>query len=398
MVRPLLDPRFPARLRELRRARGLSLRELADAAYVGKSTLSQLENGRMNPSVEMAAHLDRALGADGVLAGMVTPGTDDPYDPDMSPTGAILMETVADPGSPLGSDDLHRLRDAISQFVALDNAYGGNDLHRIALRAFHNAGRKLACGAYTATVETDLQATVGELGGIAAWLLYDADRQDDSRRVMTEAMTVTRLAGDRAVELLEWAHVAMQSVHLRRGREALRIAEHVLDNDRLSPRVGGLFQLRRARALATLGDQARSLAALGQARALISEGTTGRDPAWAWWIDENELTWHAAMLHSDLGQYRRAVDLFHTTVHEYPATGRRQYNNLAHLLDVLTTVGAWSDAEPVVREVLPMVDEVGSTRTEQLLRRAADRIRRARVPDSLADLAQVLVSRLPQVH
>jgi transcriptional regulator with XRE-family HTH domain len=233
----------------LRQARGLSLREFAQAAYVSKSTLSGLENGRFAPSADMAGHLDRALDADGELARMVTqtPATD----PEPSPAGTVLIDTVLDPGRPLDGGDVQRLRGAISQLVALENAYGADDLYRFALRVFRHAGRKLACGAYPTAVETDLQATVGELGGLAAWLLYDADRQDESRRIITEACIVTRLAGDRSVELLQLAHMAMQSVHLRRGREALRVAEHVLDDRALSPRVAGLFQIRRARALAT---------------------------------------------------------------------------------------------------------------------------------------------------
>lgn len=71
--RPFVDPRFPCRLRELRTAAGLSLRQLAGAAYIAKSTLSELESGTTGPSVEMATHLDRVLNADGRLIGMVTP-------------------------------------------------------------------------------------------------------------------------------------------------------------------------------------------------------------------------------------------------------------------------------------------------------------------------------------
>jgi transcriptional regulator with XRE-family HTH domain len=67
----IVDPRFAARLRELRSAAGLSLRDLSRSAYLGKSTLSELENGRTVPSMETAAHLDDVLSAGGELAGMV---------------------------------------------------------------------------------------------------------------------------------------------------------------------------------------------------------------------------------------------------------------------------------------------------------------------------------------
>lgn len=387
---PLVDPRFPGRLRQLRTAAGLSLRELATAAYVGKSTLSELENGATGPSVEMAGHLDHALGAGGDLARMVTTNAE--------PARLGLVDVPFEPGRPFDATDVTRLRETVGQLVALDNAYGGDDTHRLALRVYATTSRKLACGAFNPAAETDLQAVVGEIGEVAAWLLYDADRQDESRRVNIEAMTVSRLAGDRAVELLELANMAMQSVHLRRGREALRIAEHVLSADRLTPRVAGLFHIRRARALAELGDGPRAMAALHQAGSLIGSGTTDRDPPWAWWIDANELAWHSAMLHADLGDHTRAVDLFASAVRDHPATGRRQYNNLAHLLDALTGVAAWVDAESVAGEILPYLDEIGSARTEHLLARAVTRIRRARVPDTLGDLASAFDARLSGVR
>ena len=41
-----------ARLRELRVERGMSLSELARRAGVGKGSLSEIESGRRNPTVE----------------------------------------------------------------------------------------------------------------------------------------------------------------------------------------------------------------------------------------------------------------------------------------------------------------------------------------------------------
>lgn len=66
-----VDPSFGLRLRELREARGLSLRELGLAAYLSKSQISEYETGRRRPSAEMAGHLDRALDAAGELVAMV---------------------------------------------------------------------------------------------------------------------------------------------------------------------------------------------------------------------------------------------------------------------------------------------------------------------------------------
>ena len=66
-----VDPSFPRRLRALRNQRDMSVRDLAAEAFVAKSTISDLENGRKQPTVETARALDRALHAGGELAGLV---------------------------------------------------------------------------------------------------------------------------------------------------------------------------------------------------------------------------------------------------------------------------------------------------------------------------------------
>ncbi|MFI6033316.1 helix-turn-helix domain-containing protein [Streptomyces sp. NPDC051315] len=49
------------RLRELREARGMSLSELARRSKIGKGTLSELESGRRNPTLETLYALTTAL-------------------------------------------------------------------------------------------------------------------------------------------------------------------------------------------------------------------------------------------------------------------------------------------------------------------------------------------------
>jgi len=61
-------PGFGEQLRELRRARRLSLRALAATSHYSKSLLSNWETGRSVPTVEISARLDRLLDANGRLA------------------------------------------------------------------------------------------------------------------------------------------------------------------------------------------------------------------------------------------------------------------------------------------------------------------------------------------
>ena len=50
------------RLEELRRERGVRQEELAEALRVSRQTISSLENGRYNPSIELAFRVARYFG------------------------------------------------------------------------------------------------------------------------------------------------------------------------------------------------------------------------------------------------------------------------------------------------------------------------------------------------
>ncbi|MZD09231.1 helix-turn-helix domain-containing protein [Streptomyces sp. SID5785] len=70
-----LNDEVGRRLRELRRADGLSLSELARRSGVGKGTLSELESGRRNPTLETLYALATALGRPlGAVLGDPPPG------------------------------------------------------------------------------------------------------------------------------------------------------------------------------------------------------------------------------------------------------------------------------------------------------------------------------------
>lgn len=53
---------FPARLYELRQAKGWLQQQLADAAGLSKGGVTQLEQGRRSPSLETAIAIARAMG------------------------------------------------------------------------------------------------------------------------------------------------------------------------------------------------------------------------------------------------------------------------------------------------------------------------------------------------
>src|SRR5439155_26910938 len=137
----------------------------------------------------LAARFDTALGAAGLLVHLAE-------EPPPIPLPAALTLPIAgdvtivdtDLTRPLGADDVAHLHDPIGHLVALDTTYGGDGIARPAVRAWRAAEQHLAAGRYQPGVERDLQAAVAELGEVAGWLLYDADRPDESHRVSVEAL------------------------------------------------------------------------------------------------------------------------------------------------------------------------------------------------------------------
>jgi transcriptional regulator with XRE-family HTH domain len=294
---------------------------------------------------------------------------------------------------------LEAVQQHIWHIVELDNRFGGSDLARLAVRFFRSLHQQLGTGAYEPSIERDLQATAGELAEVAGWLLYDADRQDDVRRMNQEALYFSRLAGDRSMELLTLQNASMHAGHLGRPREALHLARSVLESrDRLSPRVKTLFLVRKARALAQGGDE-QALRLFDQVRSRYQDGMRDSDPKWAWWVNERELAWHEGMALVDLGRSRDAVGKFEQSVWVMaPHQMRGRYLHLGYLLSAQVKVGAWTDAEMTMRQIATMVNDVSSTRTVVLLAGILPELQHEHVPGSTRETAGQLALLLSQAN
>lgn len=292
---------------------------------------------------------------------------------------------------------LEAVQQHIRHIVELDGRFGGADLARLAVSFFRSVHQRLGAGAYELAIERDLQATAGELAEVAGWLLYDAARQGDVRRMNQEALYFSRLSGDRTMELLTLQNVSMHAGFLGRPREALHVARSVLESrDRLSPRIKTLFLVRKARALAQGGDD-QALRLFDQARSRYQDGVRDSDPKWVWWVDERELAWHEGMLLVDLGRPREAIEKFEQSVATTPPSyARGRYLHLGYLLDAQVKVGAWNDAETTTRQIAPLIGDVASTRGMLLLAQILSELKHEHITGSTREAAEQLTLLLSQ--
>ena len=199
-------------------------------------------------------------------------------------------------------------------------------------RFFRTLHNQLGAGAYDQKLERDLHAAAGELAEVVGWLAYDAEDHDLARRMNQESLYFTRLCGDKTTELLTVQNSSMHAASQGRPMEALQLARSVLEGDyQLSPRLRGLFLMRKARALAQCEDES-AVELFPQIRSLFLDGVSDADPAWAWWVDERELLWHEAMAQRDLGM-PQAVTQFERSALGVPANEiRSQYVHRSYLL------------------------------------------------------------------
>jgi tetratricopeptide (TPR) repeat protein len=301
-------------------------------------------------------------------------------------------------GAPVGADYVESLHETIKYLAALDGVHGGADVAPLALRSFHRAQLILREGRYQPASERDLEAVTAEIAELSGWLLFDAERHQESRRVNAEALTLARIAGDTSMEWFVLSNQALASVHTGRNREALRIAQGMTRSQDLPRRVQALFDVRAARALAALGDSTSALRAFDRARSAFADGTTTRDPAWSWWFDERELAGHEGMIHSALGDHSRAVPHLATAVER--SQGREHfrwalYIHRANLLRALLRASSWAEAERVAIDLVPMVGMIASARTEGLLRRTVARPEaRPQMLSTLSDILDYIGNRL----
>lgn len=296
---------------------------------------------------------------------------------------------------PADSGYIEAVRNLVGPIVELDNLFGGQDLARIASRIFRAIYDRIVVGDYDPAVETDLLAASAEIAEVAGWLAYDADDQRMARQLNHEALMLSQMSGDRALELLVLQNMSMQASYLNRPREALLLARRVASDGRpLSARLMAIFKVREGRALAQEGRAADARKAFVQARALFSDGAADRDPAWSWWFEHHELAWHEAMAEADLGNWQTAIDLFRSSINPSATTSHRdKYVYRSNLLWALAKGGDWRAADEVIDELSGFVGNVASQRTisllkrvEKLLNQERDAPARRRAADHLGDL------------
>lgn len=365
---------FAAKLAELMAQHGYGVLSLARDVPIDQAHMSRMMHGKKLPSRPTAQRLDELLHAGGELVAL----SDEAHRSEFSRE------------QPSGRDsgalaDVDEVRQTSQMLITMERRLGGDAVLPAAVKAFRVASD-------AAGDNHDQLAAAAESGEVAGWIAYDAERPDVSRRLASEALVLSREAGDRDMELFLGSHATMLDVEQGRPASALRISAAILEQ-RLPKHVEAVFRIRQGRALVRLGRSREGLADLDRAGQLISDGPGSRDPWWTFWVTPSEIWWQQGTALADVGDWRGAVPLLGSAANARSAQhgARTVLHDQACLAEALVRAGGLSDAEQVIGELAPAARLITSARTSKVLLRAAAHARAAEA-DDLADEIRGLVA------
>jgi hypothetical protein len=289
----------------------------------------------------------------------------------------VLGDLDGAEAAPADEQYVAAVRESVQELVALDVKFGGDSTSALAVRALSLVRHRLNSGRYRRGIRRDLQAATAELAELSGWLLCDANRQIAADRINHEAVALSRLSGDRAMELFTIHNMSLQATYLRRPERTLQLVEPILEQGKLTPRLTAMFQLRVARAYAQMGLRTDAMKSLSQATGRLFDGVSGRDPAWSWWISARGFSHATGALFGSLGEWHAAIEPVQHALEAAPPHARRdRFLYQCVLLNAQLQVGARHDAEDTARSLIPLIGSVQSTRPLATLASALDRHRR----------------------
>lgn len=334
------DTSFGFELRQRRRAKGLSLRQLSRLAHLDFTYLSRVENNLRQPSESMASAVDIALEADGVLIAIaqvqrVAAGPRavvfDPVRRREFVTTGIATAVASLSGvqdstkrvGRVGVADVERLDRAVARLRTLGHQHGGAILWEAATGVAREGYYLLEQGKYTDEVEAMLLAATGRAQMCAGWLAFDTGQQDAARSSYNEALSLARQTGSISVEVHALVNLAHQSLFMEMPRQALRYAEaaqRVACSHSPHGKMSVVPYVRQATAFAIEGDRAGSAKAMAEARNRFDAVSSDEEDSWVGFISPGELDNIEAAAAMKLGDNRRAEALWMRAIPQHGPT------------------------------------------------------------------------------
>jgi transcriptional regulator with XRE-family HTH domain len=274
---------FGTTLRALRESAGLSLYALAGRITWSKAAIGHVETGVRLPSPEIAAALDRSLGANGVLIALAAAERETRRTVDDVKRRELLKGLAGAALTPLpagrvANADVAPLVTRLAHLRSLDDALGGADTFDLYVAEVNQTRAALANTTHSGATRQTLLGVLAEQAQLAGWAAFDAgwlDRSEDlyatSRAAALDADNPGLYANALALDAYQRAFSGNPDANLATAScDAL--------TERVPARVRALVYDRAAWTYAVTGMTAATENALGQAADAIDRSGRATRP------------------------------------------------------------------------------------------------------------------------
>jgi transcriptional regulator with XRE-family HTH domain len=389
------------RLRELRERYGWTQAEVVAEIHrralergdpvmpgLDQAALSKHENGHKRPCPRNRALYCDLYGADAAQLGfrVALPGAngqDDDVDRREFLTGAagFIASASLTPPVPtrrLGSGDLARLRQSVTQLYALSEQHGEGAAYGPTTRVFHRLRDLVERGSYDSATGQGLRALTAQTARRMGTLEFQAGRNEDARRWWLEALHWARLAESDLISAGTMASMSRQASDQHRPREVIDLAttaQRTLGRA-ATPRLKSMLLAREAVGHAGAGDGASARVALRRARGPAEDTRHADDPRWLDYYGMAEFACHELRVAMMLGDLTAAEDGARTAVVlSDPVAYPRDYAlDLVNLADVLAQRRNIDESAAIATEATVAAADLDSGRVQRGVRTVAQRL------------------------
>lgn len=361
---PIIDPRFPARLRELRKARVLSFRVLGDLTKYSHTYLWEIEHGRKDPTREVAECLDQTLDARGTLTELISEGASP-----LSPDDEERLTALAAAPSRIDRPSLDALDVLLTHERHREDLVGAAPVIPAVNR--HLATLTDAIVASPSPLMRDACRVAGQWAQFAGWLYTAIGQYGRAGLRLDRALEWATLAGDpdlTATVMSFKAHIAWL-----RGKVGLTagLNDMVLRTQGVYVGQVAYSAFQRARISAITGSVPDTQRDLSDALALAAEAAEnhGEMPPWHYYRTPGFFRLQHGVVLAILSRTEPqfgelALERLHAGAESLPADHRRAEwfgDFLIHEVQVCSRLGDERGRATALDELHSIVDATGST-------------------------------------
>lgn len=274
---------------------------------------------------------------------------------------------------PMTATDVDAIRDATVMFGNYDYKFGGGRPKLLVAKFLEiEVIPHLPHISPTDPVGREYFREVAALTRLAGWTAYDAGAHGQAQRYLTQAFRIAKAAGDKALcgrILAGMSHQANFLGHYQLAVD-LATAAHQGAKGCTTPTTVALFLAMKARAHASLGQEAEATAALLAAERQHALGGPANDPMWIRYFDRAEL-------HAEFAHCFRDLNKPELANHHAAASIRESSNLYVRSLSFCRTVLATShlqnnDVEEALTVASAVVDTAATLQSSRVLSYIAD--------------------------